>query len=283
MFAAAGARSETFDQQVLQVSQPAAAAARQTRQDFPAAQTRKAGPSAKDRETLQAAREAYYTVAAAGFGGFKADVQVDWEHSLGRPLTDGERQTFGGFKFQVSVDARGVAKVTSKSSIVEEQVRASFDQIATGLDELLGGFFQTWSGFMIARPLPASGSAFQLQREEKLYRLSYKNGNAAVSTALLKNFAVTKIEEEAPDYKSVIKPVFSATEDGFVLASYDATYVPTSGPGNTGLKVEIEYQDADGVRLPNKITLDSSYDGQSNRTRVELKNFTVQKRQASTN
>ncbi|MDD5302317.1 MAG: hypothetical protein PHS14_04335 [Elusimicrobia bacterium] len=277
ILSAVGASSQTFEQQVFLISRTAAVAAQQTRQKFAPPAT--PGPSAKDQETLRAAREAYYSLKANGFQGMKADVELDWSSILGRAPSDDERQIFDDIKFQVSVDAKGSASVTfSTPPPINEQQRVGFGQITSGMSQMLAGFFQTWSGFMIEPPLPSPSAAFQLQREAKLYRLSYKEGDAEISTTLMKNFAITKLETATPDFQSTLKPVFSATEDGFVLAGYDADYVSTSGSGKTVLKVELSYQDVDGVRLVKGLVLDSVYEGQPTHVKIEFKNCTVQKR-----
>lgn len=271
------ARSQSFEQQLSRIATTAAAEAQRTRLTYAAAQTGQPGPA--DRETVRAAREAYYSLAANGFQGMTADVEVDWAFILGRPLTSDEQRVFGAIKFQVGLDANGAATVTATTPPpANENQRAGFAQITGGMDQMLTGFFQTWSMFMIASPLPSPGSAFQLQREAKSYRLSYRSGPAAVVTTLLKNYAITSYTAASPDSTDTVRPVFTPTEDGFVLTGYAAEYVTPSGAGNTSLTVDLTYQDVAGLRLAKGMTLDSTYEGQASRVKIEFKNVAVKKR-----
>lgn len=277
VLSAGAARSQSFEQQLSRITMTAAAETQRARLTYAAAQTGQPGPA--DRETVRAAREAYYSLAANGFLGMTADVEPDWAFILGRPLTSDEQRVFGAIKFQVDLDANGAASVTATTPPpANEAQRAGFAQITGGMGQMLTGFFQTWSMFMITPPLPSPSFAFQLQREAKSYRLSYKSGPSAVVTTFLKNYAITSYSVATPDSTDTVMPVFTPTEDGFVLTGYAGEYITPSGAGNTSLKVDLTYQDVAGLRLAKVMTLDSTYEGQPSRVKLEFRNVAVKKR-----
>jgi|GEM_PF-3958881 len=236
------------------------------------------GPSAQDRATLRAASAAYYSLAKTGFNGFKADLEVDWAVVLGRPLNERQREMFDGLKFQISVDGRGVATVTSAGSVVTDDLKVAFDGLRGGLQQAMDGVFDVWSIFMIRQPLPSPEGEFRLAREGELYQVSFKAGPDDVSTTMRKNFAATKIEFVDPQLKSVIKPGLTATKEGFVLSSYESTSEPADQTPATWVKAAIDYQEAAGFRLPKKITADCISAGERQpRFILSFKNVSAQR------
>ena len=271
LFVPGTARSETFEQQVLQISRTAAAGALQTRQSFAASQTQSAGPSASDREILQAVRRAYDNpAAAAGFGGFFANARIDWPYHFGRPLTSGERTVFDDLKFELGVDERGAVQVEPKSAIHPEP-SAEDQKIAAFLQKGMAEFFDQWTYFMNAGFVPGGNHDFQLKQEGNLYRLTYESHGGEVSVTLLNNFAVTKVEIATKDFRAAVQPRFTSTEHGLLLTGYDAVQNWTDG-SIVSAKAKIEYQEAAGFRLPKTITMDGA-----TKLKFDLDGFSIRK------
>jgi hypothetical protein len=76
-----------------------------------------------------------------------------------------------------------------------------------------------------------------------------------------KDLLISEIKVTSPTFVSLIRPKFTKTEKGFVLAGYNGDYQPTSGSGVVKLDVKIEHQSFNGMQLPSYLTLDSLYDG----------------------
>ena len=128
------------------------------------------------------------------------------------------------------------------------------------MDEMLGGFFATWNLFMLTSPFPAVGGEYQLQDLAGKYLLTYKEGNADVTTTMTRELAIEEIRVSSEGFKSSIKPQFTKTQRGYVLVGYHASYEPTAGPGKTRLGIQIDYQEVNGLQLPRRLSLDAIYD-----------------------
>jgi hypothetical protein len=168
------------------------------------------------------------------------------------------------------MDASGNVKVDHSTDAPppNEQVATGFNQIYSGMDQALSGFFQSWSPFVLTTPFPAVEGEYQLEDLGGEYKLSYKDGNADVVTRMNKDLLITAVTVNSPEFLSSVKPEFARTPKGFVLTGYSADYQPVSGKGVVQLNVQLEYNEVNGLQLPSRLKLDSVYDGAP--TQMEL-------------
>lgn len=232
---------------------------------------------AAQKKIVRQARQAYYSLQAHGFAGAQADVRPQWQVLL-KPMLEsnpaGAQAALGRLQhlhFAMSLDSSLNSSLTHQwdgTAPADAESNAAFKQIYGGMDQALSGFFQSWSVFMLKPPFPEVEEAYELEEVEGQYRLSYKDGTAAVVIRMTKDFAISELKISTSDFDSTIVPQLKRTPQGLVLASFLGNYVPTKGPGTVQLKVDVEYQELEGLQLPSRIHLDSSYDGQP--TEMEL-------------
>ena len=141
-----------------------------------------------------------------------------------------------------------------------EQQRKGFDDIYSGMDQAINGFFTTWEMFMLNSPLPSADGNYKLEDLGTQYRLSYKDGASDVVTMMGKNLIITDIKVNSAEFASSVRPQFVHTAKGFVLTGYDADYKPTSGPGVVKLTLKIDHEPVSGLQLPVGLVLDSVMD-----------------------
>lgn len=232
---------------------------------------------AAQKKLVQQARQAYYSLQAHGFSGAQADLRPQWQVMMKSLLESNPAgaqvvlQKLKPLHFSMSLDSSANSTLTHQWDGVapaDAETGESYRQIYGGMDQAVSGFFQTWSVFMLKPPLPEVEDAYELEEVEGHYRLSYHDGPAAVVTLMTKDFAITDLKITTSDFDSSIVPQLTKTPQGFVLASFVGNYKPTRGSGTVLLKVDVEYQEFQGLRLPSRVHLDSSYDGQP--TEMEL-------------
>jgi hypothetical protein len=146
--------------------------------------------------------------------------------------------------------------------------REGFDQIYSGMDQAVSGFFSTWSMFMLNTPFPSAETEYELEDLGKQYRLTYKDGSADVVTLMSKDLIITEVKVTSAEFTSSVRPQFTRTAKGLVLSGYTADYQPTSGPGVVKLDVKMEHQPVSGLQLPVSLIADSVLDGAP--THIEL-------------
>jgi hypothetical protein len=224
---------------------------------------------ANSKKVIEDARHAYYSLRAAGLDEFRATVKPNWELVLKDQLASDPAAAQAGLKllnglhFSMLLDRSDKVTVTHHADTEpsNEQQRKGFDDIYSGMDQAINGFFTTWSLFMLNSPLPTADSDYKLEDLGTQYRLSYKDGSSDVVTMMGKNLIITDIKVTSSEFDSSVRPQFVHTAKGFVLTGYDADYKPTSGPGVVNLKLKIDHQPVSGLQLPVSLVLDSVMDG----------------------
>jgi len=233
-------------------------------------------PVADNKKVIEDARHAYYSLRGAGLDEFRATIKPNWEILLKDQLKADPASAQAGIKllnglhFSMLLDGTDKVTVThhADAAPVNEQQRQGFDQIYSGMDQAISGFFTTWSLFMLNSPLPSADSEYRLEDIGTQYRLSYKDGSADVVTTMGKNLIITEIKVNSREFVSSVRPKFVHVAKGFVLTGYDADYQPASGPGAVKLAIKIDHEPVSGLQLPVSLVLDSVMDGTA--THMEL-------------
>ncbi|HET9840127.1 MAG TPA: hypothetical protein VFR84_18010 [Candidatus Angelobacter sp.] len=232
--------------------------------------------SAAQNQILQRGRDAYYSLRAQGLDQFQSTIKPNWENVLkGQGVGDPAQleaalKLLNGLHFTMVLDKEGKVSVshTSDNEPPNEQVRAGFNQIYSGIEQAVSGFFATWSLFMLTPPLPEVNSDYQLDDLGTTYRLTYKDGTSDVVTILARDMSISEVKVTTAQFSSTVRPRMSKTAKGFVLAGYDADYTPTSGPGVVHLDVKIAHAPVQGLQLPVSLIADTTLDGAP--THIEL-------------
>lgn len=226
-------------------------------------------PAADSKKVVEKARQSYYNLRTAGLDEFRATIKPNWSLVLKDQLkadpAKGEAavKLLNGLHFSMLLDKDGKVTVTHHTDTEpeSEQQRQGFDQIYSGMDQAITGFFTTWSVFMLSPPFPSADSKYQLEDLGVQYRISYKDGPSDVVTTMGKNMIITEVKVTSKDFVSSVRPQLTRTPKGLVLSGYTADYEPTSGPGAVKLELKIVNQPVNGLQLPASLVLDSVLDG----------------------
>jgi hypothetical protein len=233
-------------------------------------------PVADRQKVVERGRQAYYNLRAAGLDEFRATIKPNWALVLKDQLkadpAKGEAalKLLNGLHFSMLLDKDGKVTVThhTDSEPANDQQRSGFDQIYSGMDQAITGFFTTWSVFMLGPPLPAANSEYKLEDLGAQYRISYKDGASDVITTMGKDMIITEVKVNSAEFISSVRPQLTRTAKGFVLTGYSADYKPTQGQGVVKLDLKIQNQAVNGLQLPVNLVLDSVLDGEP--THMEL-------------
>ena len=214
---------------------------------------------------------------------FQASIRPNWELTLKKELQSNPEGAQNGLKmlngihFSMTLDPQGNVKVEHNTDAPppNEAAAAGFQQIYSGMDQAVSGFFATWSLFMLTSPFPAIESEYRLESVAGQYRLSYKDGGSDVVTTMNKDLTITGIVVDSPQFKSTILPQFAKSPKGLMLSSYTGDYKPASGPGVVHLNIRIDYQEVSGFQLPRALDLDSIYDGAPTQMQLAFSSYSV--------
>ncbi len=217
---------------------------------------------------IRQARAAYYSLNGEGMQQFQCNIMPNWEVLLADPFKADPAalgravQKLNQLRFSATVPSQGDAKVTHNEIPADnKQMADGLTQIYSGMEQMVVGFFQTWSVFVISPGLPEAGSTFQLEEIPSGYRISYKDGTADVVTQMNKDFSITSTAVSSKEFDSTLQPLFKQTAKGLLLSGYQAIYSGASAAEKTELQVKIDYQQVDGLQLPKTLDLQGSYGG----------------------
>lgn len=224
--------------------------------------------AADKKEVMQKARDAYYSLKSNGLVEFQCNMAPDWNALLADTrksdpaAVDRAIQTLNQLQFTVSLGTSGSAKVTHTTvTPTNDEMAKGLNQIYGGMEQMVSGFFDTWSPFMLTSPLPDAGGDYQLEEQPEQWNLSYKEGTADVATTIGKDLAIRELKVTTPEFRSTIQPQFTGGPKGFLLTGYQAEYYGQSPSETTKLTVGIVYQEVNGLQLPQKLSLGGSYGG----------------------
>jgi hypothetical protein len=221
-----------------------------------------AAQSEADKAFVQRGMKSYYGLTREGLQGYSCSAIPNWQVILGDQLkgdpaaAESALTTLRAIHFNVSVNSAGKATVTHNDATAPNDAMANaFKQIYGGMQQMIGGFYDTTALFLFNTPFPAADSAFKLEKQGAQYRLSYKEGDAQVATTLDSDFAVSSLNVTGADFTSQIQPTFTKTDKGLLLASYQATYQPKPTGDAAVISVHWDYQLVDGFQLPKTLGL----------------------------
>ena len=225
--------------------------------------------TAMARQVVERGHKTYYSLRAHGLDGFQSTIQPNWQQVLKDQGVNDSAQLeaalklLNGLHFTMVMDEKGNVTVAHKSDNEppNEQVRQGFNQIYSGIDQAVSGFFATWSLFMLTSPFPDVDSKYQVDDQGSQYRLSYKEGTSDVVTIIGKDMVIQEVKVVSPEFTSIIKPRLTRSDAGLVLAGYVGDYTPTSGPGVVHLDVKVVYTPVSGLQLPATLIADTTLDG----------------------
>ena len=234
---------------------------------------------------LGQARQAYYSLRGEGLESFRCDITPNWANLLKEASKQNPRNAAGAIKFlnqlhfTVTLAADGSVKFTHNEVASKDKSReVALRQIYDGMEQMTVGFFETWKLFMLTPPFPRVTSDYQLESTGSQYKLSYRDGEAGVVTAMGTDFAISRLSVRASEFDSSIEPKFAATPKGFVLTGYEADYQTQKPEETTKLSVRIGYRQVSGLQMLQRLDLHGTYGNFPYAVELTFSNCEVTKR-----
>ena len=196
----------------------------------------------------------YYSLARKGFKGFTATVEPNWEVILAQTATSANLKVFRSVRFSMVVDENGAVTVShevgANSPSAEVVKKIHYD-----VQRLVTGFFNTWRIFVVSSVFPETQNQIKIETPGKQYRLLYTTQSGEVTIAMTDELLIKEWNLSAPTVKRTVKPQFQKTTDGFLLTDYKQTFEPVGDGIKTTLDFHIQYQDLNGMKVPQKVRL----------------------------
>lgn len=212
-------------------------------------------------KTLQAAREHYYNLRTLGLSEVQVAIKPNWDVLLeGTNAAPSARTLLNNLHFWISIDAAEKFQLSHDGKALPADQVEGVEKIFKGVNSSVTGFFRTWSLFLLTSPFPVPGSDYSVERQANGFRFSQRQGDLDVAIETDNEFAITEIRAVAADRTSWLKPILEKTPAGLVLKGYTASSRRSDG-GNTTVQASLEYGTVSGLRLLQKVNLDTVFQG----------------------
>jgi hypothetical protein len=234
-------------------------------------------PEIDKARILIQARDKYYNLRKSGMADVRASMQPDWDELLAGTNGAASKPLLENLHFWISIDAEDKFQLHHDAKAVPVDKVDGVKQIFSGVNSSVTGFFRTWSIFLLTSPFPQPGSDYSLDKLANGYRFSQRQDQLDVAIDTDNDFAITEIKVVAADLKSSLKPDFEKTPAGFVLKGYSASSVKPDG-NTTTVVASLDYQTVDGLRVLQKVDLDTVFQGSSTKFGWTFSDYAIKRR-----
>jgi hypothetical protein len=242
-------------------------------------------PGNDNKAIIRQARAAYYNLRGKGFLKLQCSAAPNWEPVLAEQKKNDPAAyakaiaLLNAVRFNVAVGSTGDAQVTHNDVAAPNDKSAEgMKQVYSGMEQMLSGFFQTWTPFMLSDPFPDADTDYKLEDLGTQYRLTYvETGKSNIETLMGKDFAISEMKVATAEFDSTIRPRFEKTAKGFVLIGYDAEYQGKGDPNTMRLKIGIDNREVNGLAMPSKLDVTVWSGGTTNQIELDFTECKVEK------
>ncbi len=215
--------------------------------------------SADKKDVLRRSGASLYNLKADGLVEFSCQASPDFDTAYKDIKMDevGRTQMLPAAKnirFQVAVGPSGAANVSHQFAEAppNQEIADRLQKVAGGMEQIIGGFFKTWSSLMMNSPFTGSPDDYQMDEVADGYRVTADAGSTHVEILLDHSYTPTSISARSTNFDGTVRPIFIKRKDKSLLQSY-AGSSKTSGRASQDLSMKIEYQDVEGLAIPRTI------------------------------
>lgn len=215
------------------------------------------GPSSETAELdalLAKANSLYYSYARDGVTGFDCEVKPDWAQ-LFSSTTDSRIGLMNAVTIRLHVRTDGSTKMDWIDPPNPNDPNGVLGSMHPAMDQTLTGFVQFWKPFINSEVIPANSQGMVVHKsadgivihgEDKEVKLDEQLDNSL----LLKHYDVTMTNQVVK-----FEPSYTLTGKGLIVTYFLAYIGPIDATPQQikEMHVNIDYQDVQGVMVPQKV------------------------------
>ena len=185
------------------------------------------GASASDKETLEKARLAYYSLQREGLAAFQCRLVPDWEFLLADALkadpaaAKRHLATLNKLRFAVDFRTGTPARIMHANDPPANPGQTKdFEELNASMDQMMAGFFRRWALNVVVPPLPEAGPGVEVSEKAGRWNVAYRDGNAAVVVTMDKDFAILSTTARMPEFNGTVLTRFTPSPRGYLLTAW---------------------------------------------------------------
>jgi hypothetical protein len=215
------------------------------------------------RDRLFAAHAQYYTPSASGLKSFRCEATIDWKAMLTRFSGTEIPEDNPMLKYLQTVHLSVVDQLKGKGSLEWSDTgvppngkEAAAKQMRDGLQTMVGGFFQSWNGYMNGSMVPLPDDSVEVTTAGAGIHLHAAPGNVNFDEDFDKDMLLTQAVVDSPQMKVVAIPTYLRTEDGLVVSAVSSrvNQPPSAAPMDVTFRVE--YAKVGSFHVPSHVVYD---------------------------
>jgi len=216
--------------------------------------------AADERQIVDQIHRAYYNLAAQGLSELHCRATPEWSALYKQMSVDMEHDKLlplmKGVHFEVSIGAGGASAVSHQYDTAppDEQTADRLRQTTNGAEQMLTGFFKTWSPIMFGFSLIGSNDKFEMQKTDAGYRLTQQEGSTRVVMLFTREWMLTDMSTTMGTTEINLHFQFTRGDDGYILTEYYGTFGNTANGQKGDIKVSVAYQQVQGFQIPSTLT-----------------------------
>ena len=216
-----------------------------------------------DRDRLTLARAQYYTPTASGLKSFHCDASIDWKAMLTRfggadvPDDNPALRFLGTVHLAVSDDLHGKGSLEwTNTADVPDARKDSIQQLQSGLQTSVAGFFQSWNAYMNGSMVPVPDKSVTITKSGDGLHLSGAANDLKFDEDFDQNTLLTQALVVTPNLRVLATPTFTRTPDGLVVSSVmSEVHQPPTAP-EADVTYRIEYAKVSSYQIPSHVVFD---------------------------
>jgi hypothetical protein len=221
---------------------------------------------ADGKETLDAARAAYYSLRREGLEGFSCLATPNWDAVLAPrrradpAAADKAYTTLSALTFGIEATPGRRAKVMHTDppgglGSTEKETEA-LKLVTSGVEQTLTGFFDAWGPFVMTTPIPPPTA--EVTEARYLWVVDFNEGKTAVGMVMRHDYTIEATSLVSDTFSSVIQPQFVKSPKGLLLTALQGQYRQLPTGSAYSLQLRVEYQDVTGFLLPKHLWVSSN-------------------------
>jgi hypothetical protein len=215
------------------------------------------------RDRLFAAHAQYYTPTTSGLKSFRCEATIDWKAMLTRFSGKEIPEDNPMLKYLRTVHLSVVDQLKGKGSlewndtfVPPEEKEAAAKQMRDGLQTMVGGFFQSWNGYMNGSMVPLPDNSVEVTTAGTGIHLHGTPGDTNFDEDFDKDVLLTQVVVDNPQMKVVAIPTYVRTEDGLIISAVSSrvNQPPSAAPMDVTFRVE--YAKVGSFQIPSHVVYD---------------------------
>jgi hypothetical protein len=193
-------------------------------------------PAPTPESRLQLAKALYYTPTTSGLRSFHCAVAVDWKALLARfgapdlPATDPHLVYLQSTKLSLDDDLTGVGSLNWTPPATGD-MDDSVGKIRAGMQQMIGGFFQSWNPFLNGSYIPTLDATTTAKAEGAGVLVHTGDASSTVDEHFDKNMVLTEMHVTTPALDVTAHPTFISTPKGLLISTLKSeVHQPPTAP-----------------------------------------------------